>query len=267
MDEDSWPFIFDLARDNNTLVIITLRFGKMRKKPHSKGLEVMDHPMTKQMDLEGLSKEETIAFACQMLDANEIPDNLSQILHDKTHGIPLWCEELVSSMIERGLLSVSEGDEDSDEERDQVGELRPHSTVEGRLDEFVGHMNGKDSRRKSVVQLTRSVRPEDISVPDSVTGMILARVDHLSATSQMVLKCATVLGTAFSKEMLLAITPSKMKEDKFQRILSELASSGLIECYYSGHAQGVESDLCVCVRVCMSCYNKRMHSLPHALTG
>ena len=254
MDEDSWPFIVDLAQDSNTLVVVGLRYGKLKKKTGSKGLEVMEHPLTKAIDLEGLSKEETIALACQLLDAEEIPQELSKILFDKTHGIPLWCEELVTSMIERGLLKVSDIGEESDEEKDQVMELKPLSPIGKRMNELLGKMERKSLHRKSVVEFTRSVRPEDISVPDSVTGMILARFDNLSAASQMVLKCAAVLGTSFSREMLFSITPSKTKKERFNNILSELASFGLIECYYSGKArdelsdvQGSVTDLCPCL--------------------
>ena len=253
VDEQSWPFLLDLASDPNTLLVVSLRLGKL-KGPHMAAAKALQ-TSTKSLDLEGLSQSETVELACQLLDTDTIPADLEKILVEKTHGIPLWCEELVSSMVENGLLQVTVDKEqedqkeamsaeEEDEMEDSVPELRsverPCSAVSRvstlqllKKNFTLSTDNIRQGRRRSMVCFARSIRPEDISVPDSVTGMILARFDHLPPDAQMVLKCASVLGTTFSRAMLATIVPNNMTDQVFNRTIASLASYGLIECHHA----------------------------------
>ena len=168
---------------------------------------------TKLLDLEGLSQSETVELACQLLDTDNISADLEKILVDKTHGIPLWCEELVSSMVESGLLQMTEEDQ-----------MQTPSAVSAD--------SVRQSRNKKMVHFARSIHPDKISVPDSITGMILARFDRLHPDAQLVLKCASVLGTTFSRAMLAAIVPN-LTEQVINRTIASLASHGLIQCHHA----------------------------------
>ena len=66
---------------------------------------------TELLDLKGLSQSKTVELACQLLNTDNISADLKKILDDRTHGIPLWCEELVSSMVKYGLLLMTEEDQ------------------------------------------------------------------------------------------------------------------------------------------------------------
>ena len=221
MDEQSWPFLLDLASDPNTLLVVSLKSSKL-KRLHAAAVEALQ-TRAKVLDLVGLSQSETVELACQILDTDNIPGNLEKILVEKTHGIPLWCEELVSSMVESGLLQVTE-------------EEQKETTSTGSSD------NIKQSQRKRIVQFGHSVHPEDISIPDSITGIILARFDHLPPDAQLVLKCASVLGTTFSRPMLATIVPN-MTEQVFTRTIASLASYGLIECYHAAQVGDLSGSL------------------------
>ena len=63
------------------------------------------------LNLEGLSQSKTVDLACQLLNTDNISTDLKKILDDRTHSIPLWYEELVSSMIKNGLLLMTEEDQ------------------------------------------------------------------------------------------------------------------------------------------------------------
>ena len=212
VDEQSWPFLLDLASDPNTLLVVSLKSGKL-KRLHSTAAEALQ-THAKLLDLVGLSQSEIVELACQLLDTDSIPADLERILVEKTHGIPLWCEELVSSMVESGLLQVTE---------EGLNKTTPAVSTD----------NTKQGRKKRIVHFKRSIRPEDISIPDSITGLILARFDHLPADAQLVLKSASVLGTTFSRPMLATIVPSRMAEEVFNQAIVTLASHGLIECYHA----------------------------------
>ena len=98
------------------------------------------------------------------------------------------------------------------------------------------------SRRRSSCQLSSGIGIADIPIPDSVTGMVLTRIDHMSATEQMVLKCAAVLGTSFTRTMLKAIVPN-YSPSSFHSALNTLAQAGIVECAIAAEARGLRSDL------------------------
>ncbi len=71
-------------------------------------------------------------------------------------------------------------------------------------------------------RLTRSI--EEIYIPHSIEGQVMAHLDMLDDASRMVLQHASVIGTSFSYELLQAITPLK----EFDRALENLIQRGLI---------------------------------------
>ena len=192
-----------------------------------------------------------------------IPPELGKILSDKTHGIPLWCEELVENMVQNGLLQVSQ----SESVELRLNDTKITEDTEPALNDFKEESLTKDlvtdnnaikpnKKRGGIVRFARSIRPEDISVPDTVTGMILARFDNLSPDSQLQLKCASVLGNVFSRAMLDAIVPDNLNEVAFKKGLDDLASFGLIACSHATHSgqtdqeeegEGSNEPSCMCV--------------------
>ena len=41
-----------------------------------------------------------IELACRILTVDEVPELLQQIIRERSHGVPLWREELVETMLE-----------------------------------------------------------------------------------------------------------------------------------------------------------------------
>ena len=98
------------------------------------------------------------------------------------------------------------------------------------------------SRRRSSCQLSSGIGIADIPIPDSVAGMVLTRIDHMSATEQMILKCAAILGTSFTRTMLQAIVPN-YSPTSFHAALNTLAQAGIIECAIAAEVRSLQSDL------------------------
>ena len=126
------------------------------------------------------------------------------------------------------------------EEEDESGEVNLPDVVgrEGKKRKVV--LRG--SRRRSSCQMNSGVQIADIPIPDSVTGMILTRIDHMSATEQMTLKCAAILGTSFTRTMLQAIVPN-YSPATFRAALNTLAQAGIIECAIAAEASSLQSDI------------------------
>lgn len=72
-------------------------------------------------------------------------------------------------------------------------------------------------------QLTRAV--DQLDVPHSIEGLVLAKLDTLSANERRTLQHASVIGLTFSEKLLASITPI----DNLKGILTNLVKQGLIK--------------------------------------
>ena len=68
-----------------------------------------------------------------------------------------------------------------------------------------------------------------VLVPDSVKDMVLARVDRMLPGEQLILKCASILGLSFPRNVLEAILPQSMASN-VDIVLYNLAKEGILEC-------------------------------------
>lgn len=222
IDLDSWLFLLDLMREPNAILILTTRpLERITKKPPAL-IEILNHPHTKVITLQGMGSNEVVELVCQQLGVNTIPDQLKEIVMKRSHGVPLWCEELVETMVELDYLQVV-NDDDVTSSSVNEGEVPKKALLS-----FKGRSN-------SIIQ------SEDIPIPDSVNGMVLARIDHMSASEQMSLKCAAIAGTNFSRSMLQAIIPNCMPT-AFHKSLNDLAEAGIIECAVASKVRSMKCE-------------------------
>ena len=106
VDTDSWEFIQDLALDPNAILVMTTRPLRKQERKSLAMLKILNHPHTKVVELKGLSPDEMVTLACNFINVDSLPEPLQQIIRDRSHGIPQWCEELVETMVELQYLKV-----------------------------------------------------------------------------------------------------------------------------------------------------------------
>ena len=247
IDHDSWSFLLDLALDPNAILVLTSRPLERLKEKHPAMLEILNHPHTKLVKLEGLKLEDMITLACRLLKVEELPDLMQQIIRKRSHGVPLWCEELVETMLEMNYLEIIEKDDVITEEEEEESEDQFYDDLPS-ISRTMSHNNGRKvvmkakPRRCSTAQLTRGLSIGDIPIPDSVAGMVLTRIDRLSPPGQMSLKCASVIGTVFNKAMLEAIIPN-CTPPVFHQSLNPLAEAGMIECAVAAQIRSMHTDM------------------------
>lgn len=82
---------------------------------------------------------------------------------------------------------------------------------------------------KKVCIISPGVDIFKVVVPESVKDMVLARVDRMLPLEQVTLKCASILGTEFHRNVLQAILP-KSKRGSFDLVLYNLAKESILEC-------------------------------------
>ncbi len=100
-----------------------------------------------------------------------VPQRLTFFIHDRSEGTPFVAEELLRAMQDQGMVEVWR-DEKSNQNKCRV--------------------RGEFSNRKE-------------TLPGSVRGLILSRIDRLSADQQMTLKVASVFGRRFSRTALAEV--------------------------------------------------------------
>lgn len=106
VDTDSWSFLLDLALDPNAILVMTTRQLKKDDKQSAAMMEILNHPHTKILSLEGLSPDDMVTLACNFINVDSLPEPLQQIIRERSHGVPLWCEELVETMVELKYLKA-----------------------------------------------------------------------------------------------------------------------------------------------------------------
>ncbi len=241
IDHDSWSFLLDLALDPNAILVMTTPPLERFKEKHSAMMEILNHPHTKVVKLEGLKLEDMITLACHLLKVDELPVQMQNIIRKRSHGVPLWLEELVETMLEMNYLEIIEtGDVITEEDEDNEslsGVDLNHQAPPRRV-----VIKDKQRRCSSTAQLSEGLSIGDIPIPDSVTGMALTRIDRLSPPGQMSLKCASVIGTTFSKPMLGAIVPNS-NPVVFHQSLNALTEAGMIECAAAAQVRNMHTDI------------------------
>ncbi|XP_077990637.1 adenylate cyclase type 10-like [Glandiceps talaboti] len=96
------------------------------------------------------------------------------------------------------------------------------------IEEEGGSPDGEMSDN-NVCIVAPGVRLQDIPVPDSMKGMLLAKIDRMKAGDQMVVKCAAVLGLTCTRSLLEAIVPNASSR-KIRLSVHSLMNSRIFEC-------------------------------------
>lgn len=82
---------------------------------------------------------------------------------------------------------------------------------------------------KKVCIINPGVDISKVVVPESVKDMVLARVDRMMPLEQVTLKCASILGAEFHRDVLQAILP-KSSRGSYDLVLYNLAKGSILEC-------------------------------------
>ena len=82
---------------------------------------------------------------------------------------------------------------------------------------------------KKVCIICPGVDISKVVVPESVKDMVLARVDRMMPIEQSALKCASILGSDFHRNVLQAILP-RSSRNSVDLVLYNLAKESILEC-------------------------------------
>jgi class 3 adenylate cyclase/tetratricopeptide (TPR) repeat protein len=111
-----------------------------------------------------LSAQASASLAMNLLEVDSLPSGLRDLVLEKAEGVPLYVEELTSSLVEQGTLTQHSGTW-------QLG-----------------------------------VSAEQLRVPDTLQGIILARLDRLEDPLKRVLQVAAVIGSVLPYSVLAKVS-------------------------------------------------------------
>jgi class 3 adenylate cyclase/tetratricopeptide (TPR) repeat protein len=139
-----------------------------------------------ELPLSPLSPSDTARLAGNLVQEDELPSGLREIVLSKAGGNPLFVEELIRALVDQGGL--------------------------------------KRTRATGRWQATADL--ELMAVPDTLAGIVAARIDRMSDEAKEVLKLAAVIGDRFSYEVLRGVADAGQELD---RGLQELEARDLVK--------------------------------------
>lgn len=198
-DSASWSFLTQLARRaTNTFIALTTRPPGAERGSVIRPEDLDVLPADWRIDLRPLERHEIRDLMLRRLRVDDVVESLVDTVFDETRGQPLYCEELLTSLSERGLIAITDG----------RARLAPRAQSKGAE-----------------------------TVSESVTSVINARVDHLSAQAQTALRVGSVIGREFSSEQLTALASGLDVALEVPAAIHTLVDADLVERAASGRWQ------------------------------
>jgi hypothetical protein len=117
------------------------------------------------LELLPLSPEESSQLLDNLLEHSELPPKIRRLILTKAEGNPFYIEEVIRSLLDSGALT----------------------------------------RSGSGLSWQATARVEDVSLPDTLQGMIMARIDRLDTNTKRTLQVAAVIGHAFPYKVLARV--------------------------------------------------------------
>jgi class 3 adenylate cyclase/tetratricopeptide (TPR) repeat protein len=166
LDLDSWELVVEMRRRVPSVLLALA--GRGLAEAGGEAPRQLDATGGTRLELQPLSREETLALACRRLGATSLPEAVARLLYEKTEGHPLFTEVLVDSLREQGVLVV---------EHDQC-----------RLGVEPAHL-------------------ESVRLPETLQGAAISHMDRCPPQQQLALKVASVVGRSFSFRLLQDVHP------------------------------------------------------------
>jgi class 3 adenylate cyclase len=168
--------------------------------------------------LEALSEDEAAQLVWALLPGEHVPESLRRGILAKTEGNPFYIEEIVRMLIERGILVRGAA-------RQRPPDAPP---ADGDAPDGAG---GGDWRVAQEWEESGEIR--EPAIPDTVQGVVAARLDMLPADERQVLQHAAVIGRYFWADALGTLAP-ELSRQTLETALDTLAQKGLIRESESG---------------------------------
>ena len=137
---------------------------------------------TTMLHLTPLAPADSLALVCHLLDLDALPAHLRATILRKAEGNPFFVEEIIRALVDAGAIAREPG-----------------------------------SGRWRV-----TAQAEQVTIPDTVQGLVMARVDRLQDEVKHVLGVASVIGRSFLYRVLSALWQAEQDLDQHLDILQQI---------------------------------------------
>jgi predicted ATPase/class 3 adenylate cyclase len=162
------------------------------------------------IELEALTREESSELIDTLLNADDLPEVVRNTILTRAEGNPFFVEEIVRMFIDQGFL-VCEVDLDRGT---KAWRLNNSSDVRwSELTTLVDHPEDTLINAHYLLPLPR--------VPDTIQGVLAARVDLLNSVEKLILQHAAIIGRTFWLSSLLELAED-MTQEAVQNALDSL---------------------------------------------
>ena len=150
--------------------------------------QLLSAPDFQRVRLDPLPPGDTITLISQRLGVRHLPDAVAHLIRERAEGNPFFSEELAYALRDAGLITIADG----------------------------------ECRIAAGVDLAKQ------GIPDTVTGVITSRLDHLTPSQQLTLKVASAIGRLFAFRILRDVEPLKSEQERLPSDLGMLEHLALI---------------------------------------
>lgn len=194
IDASSFALLAELAEAMLPLMIIAT--GRPEETADAFRQRLLQAPHCTRHALLALTEEQTGNVLARTLEAESCEPATAALVHRRTAGNPLFIEESALFLRDRGILSIRDG---------CVSLSIPIELANAQIDALLVPWGA----------------------PSALESVVLAKFDRLSATEQMVLRVASVMGSSCNPDQLQMIFPD-ISGDVLPRTANTLAQVGFL---------------------------------------
>ncbi|XP_073176513.1 adenylate cyclase type 10-like [Lepidochelys kempii] len=226
IDATSWDFLAKLLLSVPIFIVLSLSpFASKELLPCASAEGIMKSPKTTGIVLRELEPSKLLEMARQALGVVSIPREMETFLIQRSFGVPLYCEALLTDLHANGVLEFCRIPEEEKEE-DEWDKLSI-SAVKS-IPYRAPLVSSKENKELYVCTVRTGVDLDTVLLPARLQEIAVAQLDSLSPSEQMAVKCAAVIGHTFTPELLLYILP-EWTNKKMEETLMSLICSHVFE--------------------------------------
>ncbi|OQY48896.1 MAG: hypothetical protein B6242_01095 [Anaerolineaceae bacterium 4572_78] len=186
LDPSSWELALEVARsleDYPVLLLVPLR-PLQGEEMRLEYVALTSLPNTKVMTLDIFSDAEIIDLIKYRLDVSEFPEEVTTLIKERSQGNPFFAEELIHTLRDENVISIQS-------------------------------VNGHN-------RCLLSGSLEQLTLPDNIQGVVMARIDRLPPETYLTVRVASVIGRTFAFNTLNAIYPKSVSYRRLRTYLDSL---------------------------------------------
>jgi class 3 adenylate cyclase/tetratricopeptide (TPR) repeat protein len=108
MDSASWSLAAEIQRTSERLLLVIVTRPMAESDTGDDCKRLLSHPDAQIMDLDLLARADAVTLACRRLDVDSLPPAVADLIAKIAEGHPLFTEQLVRTLLERGVIRVED---------------------------------------------------------------------------------------------------------------------------------------------------------------